>query len=64
MEENIASGGFGEHVSAYLMEIASPMDVLTIAIPDGYVEHGSVSALLKELKMDPAHLAHRIMEVL
>ena len=47
MEENVASGGFGEHVAAFLEEEALHTKVLRIAIPDCFVEHGSVGELKK-----------------
>lgn len=47
MEENVASGGFGEHVAAFLEEEALHTKVLRIAISDCFVEHGSVGELKK-----------------
>ncbi len=47
MEENVASGGFGEHVAAFLEEEALHTKALRIAIPDCFVEHGSVGELKK-----------------
>lgn len=52
MEENVASGGFGEHVAAFLEEEALHTKVLRMAIPDCFVEHGSVGELKKALGLD------------
>ncbi len=52
LEENVASGGFGEKVRACLEEKQYYTDMLTVHIPDAYVEHGSVDILKKEIGMD------------
>ncbi|MDE5802684.1 MAG: 1-deoxy-D-xylulose-5-phosphate synthase [Lachnospiraceae bacterium] len=64
MEENVASGGFGERVQSFLNDKALAVKELSIAIPDAYVEHGSVELLKKELLMDADSVAARIMEKL
>lgn len=62
MEENVASGGYGEKVREYLSEHAKGCKVLNIAIPDKFVEHGSVEQLYKELGMDADSVVARIKE--
>ena len=62
MEENVASGGFGERVQSFLNESALAVRQMAITIPDAYVEHGSVELLKKELLMDADSVAARIME--
>ena len=52
MEENVRSGGFGEHVAAYVAELDLPIRVLTAAIANQYVEHGNVNILKKVLGLD------------
>ena len=64
MEENVASGGYGEKVREYLDSIKSDCKVLTIAIPDKFVEHGSVDQLYKEIGMDADSVVARIKECL
>ncbi len=61
MEENVACGGFGEKVRAYVDEARLDVNVLEIAIPDQFVTHGSVDKLLKELRMDAESVAERII---
>ena len=68
MEENVASGGFGEHVLQYLhqepkQELERGFQVLQIAVPDVYVEHGNVDILRKELGIDGDSVAGRILDV-
>lgn len=62
MEENVRSGGFGEHVAEFVKEEHIPMDLLSIAIPDCFVEHGSVDQLMEMLSMDAASVESRILE--
>ncbi len=62
MEENVACGGYGEKVRAYIDEQRLDANVLSIAIPDKFVTHGSVDRLMKELSMDPSSIAERIEE--
>jgi 1-deoxy-D-xylulose-5-phosphate synthase len=62
MEENVASGGFGEKVRGYIDENRLDANVLSIAIPDQFITHGSVDKLLKELRMDAESIAERIID--
>ena len=64
MEENVLSGGFGEHVTEYVKSHDLPLKVLNIALPDCYVEHGNVDLLKKELKVDAESVAERIIHEL
>ncbi len=61
MEENVASGGYGEKVREYVQDNRLDVNVLSIAIPDQFVTHGSVDKLLKELSMDPESVAKRVI---
>ncbi len=58
MEENVASGGFGEKVREYVDRLGVSTQVLGITIPDEYVEHGNVELLKQEIGID----AHSIVE--
>ena len=42
VEENVKSGGYGEHVSAYMEACHPDVRVLPLAIPDHFIEHGTV----------------------
>ncbi|MEE0375272.1 MAG: 1-deoxy-D-xylulose-5-phosphate synthase [Lachnospiraceae bacterium] len=64
MEENVASGGFGEKVREYLDESGYQGNLLTISIPDEYVEHGNVDILREEVGIDAYSIQRRIEEVL
>lgn len=52
LEENVLQGGYGLQVKAYVQEHYPEVRVLTIALPDAYVEHGNVSVLREELGID------------
>ena len=52
MEENVLQGGYGLQVTAYVHAHHPEVKVLNIALPDAYVEHGNVSLLRENLKID------------
>jgi 1-deoxy-D-xylulose-5-phosphate synthase len=60
MEENVASGGYGEKVRAYMAELTDPARFMQVAIPDEYVEHGNVDLLKKEIGIDAESIAERV----
>lgn len=62
LEENVLSGGFGEHISTFVQQEDIDMDVINIAIPNAYVEHGNVEQLKKILGIDAESVAARILE--
>ncbi len=62
MEENVASGGMGEHVSAYLSKVGFAGDLICISVGDEFVEHGSVDVLKEKLGIDAAGVARQILE--
>ena len=61
MEENVRNGGFGDHVLEYVSDRELPLQVLNVALPDEYVEHGNVDLLYKEVGLDPELIAKRII---
>lgn len=63
MEENVLSGGFGEKVREFADRENLPVKVITIAIPDEFVEHGSVDILKKEIGIDAESIIKKIKEV-
>lgn len=61
IEENVKTGGYGEKVMDYAVTGRLPSDVLAIALPDDYIEHGSVDVLRKEVMMDPESIVKQII---
>lgn len=62
MEENVANGGFGDKVIEYANETGLECDILQIAIPDEYVEHGNVEILKNEIGIDADSIVEKIMK--
>ena len=62
LEENVLSGGYGEAVSAFLHRNGYASRLLTLGIPDCFVDHGSVDWQRKEMSIDAASIAGRILE--
>lgn len=60
MEENVLSGGYGEKVLSYVTGACPGKKVITIAIPDTYVEHGNVEILKKEMGIDAGSIYEKI----
>lgn len=61
IEENILFGGFGERVSDYVLKNHIPVQVLSLALPDDYIEHGSVDLLRREVLLDANSMTKRIV---
>ncbi len=63
MEENVINGGFGEHVTEfYQQKDELDIQILNIAIPDEYVEHGNVDILRKEVGIDADSIVERTIK--
>lgn len=62
MEENVASGGYGERVREYFDTLPGEGELLNFAIPDEYVEHGNVDLLKKEIGIDAESIAGAILD--
>lgn len=62
MEENVINGGFGEHITRFYHRNGNPVQVLNIAIPDEYVEHGNVDILRREVGIDADTILRRTIE--
>lgn len=64
MEENVASGGYGERVRACLADAESGARLYTVTLPDAYVEHGNTELLKRELSLDADSIYEKIEEYL
>ncbi len=63
MEENVMSGGFGEHVASYVNEKDLDIKVQVIAIPDAYVEHGNVDRLKEDIGIDAKSVYEKVLSM-
>jgi 1-deoxy-D-xylulose-5-phosphate synthase len=61
MEENVKNGGFGEKVLEYYSETGADVEVLQIALPDEYIEHGNVDLLKSEALIDAESIYKKII---
>lgn len=61
MEENVASGGFGEKVRECIDDARAEARVLQIAIPDEFVTHGKPEILMQQIGLDAQSVADRIL---
>ncbi|MCD7956921.1 MAG: 1-deoxy-D-xylulose-5-phosphate synthase [Lachnospiraceae bacterium] len=61
MEENVRSGGFGEKVLSYYNDTRTDVRVMQIALPDDYIEHGSVDTLKAETCIDAESIFKKIV---
>ncbi|OUP51198.1 1-deoxy-D-xylulose-5-phosphate synthase [Lachnoclostridium sp. An181] len=61
VEENVKNGGFGEHVAAWLNATEANTSLLSIAVPDAYIEHGNVQVLRKESGLDEESVTRKII---
>lgn len=64
LEENVSCGGFGEKVRQFLADKETTCKLLTVSIPDEYVEHGNVELLKKEIGIDADSIFAKIQDVL
>lgn len=61
LEENVITGGFGQQVTQFLTDTGQAIKVIQIAIPDQFVEQGSVGRLREETGLDPAFIVKKIV---
>lgn len=64
LEENVASGGMGQRISDMIQREKLPLKVLPIAIPDQFVEQGSVDVLRDKLGISAEKIFDKVMEEL
>lgn len=62
LEDNVKQGGFGQQAANYLYEHEKYPHMIQVAIPDCFVEHGSVEQLYSKLGMDADSVVEKIVE--
>mgnify|MGYP006779599701 FL=1 len=64
LEDNTLVGGYGSAIAEMLADFGfKNKTLLRMGLPDAFVEHGEVSNLYKQLKIDGESVAAKIMEV-
>ena len=62
MEENVTSGGFGEHVASWYAQEGIAVPLLNISIPDLFVEQGTPDQLCRLMGIDAESVAEKILQ--
>ena len=60
LEENVETGGFGSQVLACLNDMGITVPLERVALPDAYIEAGSVELLRKETALDAESIYKKI----
>ena len=63
IEEGIINGGFGDGVSAWLLENSFSGRLRRLVLPDEFVEHGSRDQILSMLGLDVNGLLNTIYDM-
>ena len=61
VEENVAAGGLGERVLAWIGENAPGHEAIVLAVPDRFIEHASVESQLAQCGLDAHGLARSVL---
>lgn len=64
LEDNVLPGGFGAGLGELILDAGLNTRLLRYGLPDGFVEHGEIPQLLKELGIDGESLAEKILKQL
>lgn len=62
MEEGVQSGGFGEAVKAWCQD-QKGVRVCQVALPNQFIEHGSVDLLKKKYGLDAESIAEKVIQI-
>ncbi len=61
MEENVITGGMGQQIHTFLYDNGYEGEVMNVAIPDEFVQHGNVDILKEMLHIDAKSVATEII---
>ena len=61
MEENVITGGMGQQIHTFLYDNGYEGEVMNVAIPDEFVQHGNVDTLKEMLHIDAKSVAAEII---
>lgn len=64
MEENVLSGGVGEHICRYVELHSTGVRVIACGIPDKFIQQGSIKELLEETGLDAQSIYQKISTML
>lgn len=64
LEEHVLMGGFGSAVLEYAAASQAKVQIVPIAVPDCFVQHGDHKHLLRDVHLDDESIAERIIATL
>lgn len=64
MEENVLSGGVGEHICRYVELHSTGVRVIACGIPDKFIHQGAIKELLEETGLDAQSIYQKISTML
>lgn len=64
IEDGTIRGGFGSAISEFATEHNYKNDIISLGIPDEFIEHGSIAELFESLQLDVNGLTKKIKQVL
>ncbi len=62
MEENVRCGGYGQAVLSYVNEKGYDTEVMNVALPDKFIEHGKVDELWNIYGLEPVKITKDILK--
>ena len=60
IEEGVVNGGFGDGVSAWLLEGGFQGNIRRLGLPDEFVQHGPRDRILKDIGLDDKGIINTI----
>ncbi len=60
-EDNALRGGFGEKVSSLIRDAGLSCDLISLGLPDSFVDHGDVASLHRHLSIDASGIAAAVV---
>ncbi|SHJ65285.1 1-deoxy-D-xylulose-5-phosphate synthase [Tepidibacter formicigenes] len=64
VEDNVLTGGFGEKITSVLSSFGFKGKIVNIALPDIFIEHGSVDILYNKYGLSSEKIANRVLNEL
>ena len=64
VEENVIAGGAGSGVGELVGQLALPVRVLNIGLPDSYIEHGSPAQMLADCGLDVPGIVRQVRDAM
>mgnify|MGYP000315401370 FL=1 len=64
IEEGVVTGGFGDGVSAWLLENGFQGNIRRLGLPDEFVQHGPRDRILKDLGLDDKGIVNTVTSLI